>query len=207
MDAYEAIRARHTVRDFDGSPIDRRALERILEAGVAAPSNDHMKEWDFVLVEDRALRAQMLGGIAKERGRDEVAALLEGWARDGAQRAMYFDAVPRQYRMLFDAPTLLVPVFAQPSDLLKPRDLSSLNAFASIWCCIENILVAAASEGIMGVTRIPSEEERPLIRRILRVPEGRDFPCCMALGYPAPGAAIHLVSERPIGSRLRANAW
>ena len=37
---------------------------------------------------------------------------------------------------------------------LEPESLSALNSFASIWCCIENML-AAAAEGILGVTRIP----------------------------------------------------
>ena len=63
-----------------------------------------------------------------------------------------------------------------------------MNAFASIWCCNENILVAAASEGIFGVTRIPFEEERGIVKQFLNIPEGYEMPCYLALGYPAENA-------------------
>jgi nitroreductase len=62
--------------------------------------------------------------------------------------------------------------------------LSALNSFASIWCCIENILIAAVSEGIYGVTRIPFDDEIEYIREILNIPEDYDFPCYLGLGYP-----------------------
>jgi nitroreductase len=109
--------------------------------------------------------------------------------------------------MLLAAPALVMPTFAQASDLLRPDGLPGLNAFASMWCCIENILVAAAAEGIFGVTRIPFPEERARIRRVLRIPEGKEVPCYLALGYPAAGAKVHRVPERPIGSRLHLNSW
>jgi nitroreductase len=207
MDAYEAMRARHTLRDFDDRPIDRPTIERLLEAGVAAPSNDHTKSWDFVLVEGRERRIELLGGVKKEISREEVEAFLSGWAMEESQRAMYFDGVPKQYRMLLAAPALIVPAFVSPGPLLAPESLSALNPFASMWCCIENILVAAASEGIMGVTRIPFEEERPLIKKVLGIPQGMETPCYLALGYPAPDARPHIVPARPIAERIRVDHW
>jgi nitroreductase len=207
MDVYDAMRARHTVRDFDDRPIDRGILERILEAGVAAPSNDHTKSWDFILVEGIERRVELLGGVKKEIGRGEVEAFLAGWAMEKSQRAMYFDGVPKQYRMLLTAPALVVPAFVSPGPLLEPESLSALNPFASMWCCIENILVAAASEGIMGVTRIPFEEERPLIKKVLGIPQGMEVPCYLALGYPASDARIHKVPARPISERIRVDRW
>jgi nitroreductase len=207
MDVYEAMRTRHTIRDFDGRRIERPLLEQILEAGIAAPSNDHTKSWDFILVEGAERRMALLAGIKREVGETEVADFLEGWALEESQREMYFEAVPKQYRMLLTAGALVVPTFVQASSLLKPESLSALNAFASMWCCIENILVAAAAEGIMGVTRIPFDEERPIIRRVLGIPEGRETPCYLALGYPERGAAAHEVPNRPIASRIRVDHW
>jgi len=48
-----------------------------------------------------------------------------------------------------------LPCFRQTSPLLKPKTPSGLNAFASIWCCVENMLVVAAAEGVFGVVHIP----------------------------------------------------
>ena len=91
--------------------------------------------------------------------------------------------------MLYNAGCLMLPCFRQPSPLLKPKDLSALNPFASIWCCIENILVAAAAEGIFGVTRIPFEAERKTLKQYLSIPPDYEIPCYLALGYPAETAS------------------
>jgi nitroreductase len=94
--------------------------------------------------------------------------------------------------MLLEAGCLIIPCFFQSWPLLSPTELSSLNAFASIWCCLENMLIAAASEGIFGVTRIPLGDEAEHIKKVLGIPGGYYIPCYLALGSPAPGAkAIH----------------
>ena len=44
MDFYEVIDKRRTVRDFEDAPIDDTVLERIIGAGLKAPTNDHMRD-------------------------------------------------------------------------------------------------------------------------------------------------------------------
>jgi nitroreductase len=90
---------------------------------------------------------------------------------------------------------------------LEPETLSSLNAFASIWCCIENILLAAAAEGIFGVTRIPSALEVDTIRQVLGVAPDYEIPCWLALGYPAAGA--RRAEQKPVSldERIHLNGW
>jgi len=109
--------------------------------------------------------------------------------------------------MLIEAGCLIIPCFRQRSSLLQPKALSSLNAFASMWCCIENILVAAASEGIFGVTRIPFEEERETMKRFLGVPEGYEIPCTIALGYAKTTAERTTQKEIHVGERIHVDAW
>jgi len=45
MNVYEAIDARRTVRDFDDRLIERDLLLRILDAGMKAPSHNHLRDW------------------------------------------------------------------------------------------------------------------------------------------------------------------
>ena len=44
MDVYEAIRARRTIRDFNGRQVGMDALERIIAAGLKAPTNNHLRK-------------------------------------------------------------------------------------------------------------------------------------------------------------------
>lgn len=207
MDAYEAIAARKTIRRFKKIEIGRDRLRRILEAGVAAPTNDHMRDWDFVVVSSMEKRVELLSKIGEAWGESRIAAWLDGWADDERQRAVYFESVPIQQKMLLEASALVVPTYRQPVELLKPESLSSLNAFASIWCCIENILIAAAAEGLAHTLRIPFEAERPHIKEVLGLPDDREVPCYLGLGYPEEGARRHEPIPRPIESRIHLDSW
>ena len=85
--------------------------------------------------------------------------------------------------------------------------MSSLNEFASIWCCIENILLAAASEGILGVTRIPMNEELEHIKKTVHHPDHYALPCYIALGYPAKNAELPVQKVINVENRIHINQW
>ncbi len=123
------------------------------------------------------------------------------------QRNMFLDAFPKQYSMLYNAGCLILPFFRQKGSLLHPETLSSLNGFASIWCCIENILLAAASEGIFGVTRIPMSEESAHIKAVVGHPDDYVMPCYIALGYPANDTSRTKQNDLSVDAKIHLNCW
>lgn len=52
MDVFEAIKGRKSIRGFVPEPIKDEDLEKILEAGIAAPSAGNCQPWEFVIVKD-----------------------------------------------------------------------------------------------------------------------------------------------------------
>lgn len=62
MDVEEAIRIRRSVRSYLDKPVPEDALNRILEAGRLAPSANNLQPWHFVVVTDRAKRAELSHG-------------------------------------------------------------------------------------------------------------------------------------------------
>lgn len=52
MDVFEAIKGRRSIRSFVPEPISDADLEKILEAGIAAPSAGNCQPWEFVIVKD-----------------------------------------------------------------------------------------------------------------------------------------------------------
>lgn len=207
MDVYEAIATRRTVRDFDGRPVPHTVLRRILDAGLRAPSHDHLRRWHFVVVGDPETRRALMRAVSPASAAD-AEAVIDGWGLvDEMQREMYLDAIPKQIRMILTAGALVIPCFYQPRPLLEPESLSSLNGFASMWCCIENILLAAAAEGVFGVTRIPFDGESEMLREVLEIPEGYDTPCYIALGYPKPGAKRLRQHVADVDERISIDRW
>jgi nitroreductase len=68
--AWDAIRSRRDVREFDGRPVADADLEQILEAGRRSPSSRNSQPWDFIVVTDR----QQLTDLARVwRGGGHVA--------------------------------------------------------------------------------------------------------------------------------------
>lgn len=207
MDTYEAINARRTVRDFEDKIVAMNIIKRILEAGLKAPSNNHLRQWEFVIVNDKEERAKVLK-VKNMTSNEECEKMLDGFGMtDTVQRNMYHIAMPRQFSMLYNAGCLILPFFKLREPLLHPTSLSSLNEFASIWCCIENILIAAASEGILGVTRIPMSEESEHIQKVIGHPENYLMPCYVALGYPAKNAVIPSQKSINIQEKIHINKW
>jgi nitroreductase len=63
MDLFQAIRERYSYRGpFQGDPISRENLKRIVEAGLMAPSGKNAQTTGFVIVDDQEL-VREIGGM------------------------------------------------------------------------------------------------------------------------------------------------
>jgi nitroreductase len=208
MDIHQAIEQRRTVRDFDDRPIPPDVLQRIIAAGLMAPTNNHLREWEFVVVEDKAGKENLIRPIESMTSARSIDAMLDGWGMTNAdQRYVYHEAVPKQQAMILNAAAVVLPCFHVTRPLLQPGCLSDLNFFASIWCCIENMLLAACAEGIYGVTRIPFEPESKWLKENLAIPEGYEIPCYLCLGYPGKAESrIRQVEIHP-QDRIHQGRW
>lgn len=210
MDTDQAIRARRTIRDFEPRPIDRAALDRILEAGLRAPMHDPKDGRRFLVVDEAAVRAELARGFWRERTSEETAAIVDSWEVElPEQRSMFLDALPKQASMLLSAGALVIVCFRQAEPLLEAKaSLHQLNAFAEVWMGLENMLVAAAAEWIFGVTKIPSTPaETTHIRQVLGIPEDYEVSCYLALGYPAAAAPTFGPELGAVDAYVFENAW
>lgn len=209
MDFYKVVNSRRTVREFIDREIEPEIIRRIIDAGLKAPSHNHLRQWEFILLNDKESRTRLVGQMHESYTEEEATEMVNKRCyTDEYQREMYIYANQKQYSMLINAGCLIIPCFRQKTPLLRPSALPSLNAFAAMWCCIENILLAAANEGIYGVTRIPGLEGEPAhIRNTLGIPEDYEIPCYIALGYPAEDTGKvrqHLVKAE---DRIHLNSW
>ena len=131
MELYEAIEKRRTIRDFKSEEISKDVIERIISAALKAPTNDHMRDWQYIIVTDKDMAARLLDIVPKGISDEDMEQLLKDWNLDDSlQQECYRNAVPKQYRMLFDASAIIIPLFKQKTDILHPENISYLNGFA-----------------------------------------------------------------------------
>lgn len=204
MDFYEAIENRKTVRDFETGTIPTEVFERIISAALKAPTNDHMRDWHYIIIQDKQVIATLLDIIPKGISDEDMEQLIKDWnLSDNLQQECYRNAVPKQYRMLFDASAIIIPLLKQKVDLLHPDNISHLNGFASIWCSIENIFLAATAEGYACNLRVPLGNEGEHSRTVL------DYfmPCFIGIGIPKKDAPVVKQKSIDVAERIHWNKF
>ncbi len=208
MELYNAIEKRRTVRDFENEVIPEEAIERIISAALKAPTNDHMRDWHYIVIRDRNTVVKLLEIIPKGISEQDMEQLLKDWnLNDGDQQALYRNAVPKQHRMLLDASVVVIPLLKQKTDILHPDNISHLNGFASIWCSIENMFLASTAEGYGCNLRIPLGNEAEYARDVLGFPDDYFMPCFIGIGRPKQDAAPIKQKEIDVRERIHWNKW
>ncbi len=84
MDVFTAISNRRSVRKYLAKEVEEHKIEKILEAGRLSPSAANRQEWKFIVVKDKAIKAQL---VAAARGQSSVAeapVVLVGCAVDAS---------------------------------------------------------------------------------------------------------------------------
>ena len=209
MDFYQVLERRRTIRDFSDKEVSNEVLEKILSAAFKAPTNDHLRQFEFVVVRGPENIARLVSPVVENTQRIQQTG-LEAAANvmDEDEHAMFVDALPKQQRMLIQSDCLVLPFFRQKDyPLCKPADQSSLNYFASAWAAVENILLAATAEGLACAFRIPIGNEPEQVKRLVNAPEGYEFTCFLAIGYPAENAHICKQKEINVEDRIHRNVW
>jgi nitroreductase len=184
MEFYDVISRRRTVREFQSRPVEEDKVKRVLQAGLMAPSNAHLKYWEFILLRDREGRKNAVIDHLKARDlrdKQEIEKFLDPF-KDETLKRVYRKSLPLQSTMMLEAAELLI-VCTKMKPLDSCRLLFDLNPLASVWMCVENIVLALAAEGLYGCTYTPYDSEG--LKKHLGVPDGFEIAAVIPFGYPA----------------------
>ncbi len=169
---YQNMLTRTSVRSFKEDTLSEEQLEKLLKAGMSAPTAGNMQPWEFIVVtkEDVLKKIRLLAKEVKagELGTTQALdtpALLEGADQDGA--------------------AAFIVVMAN-MDTYKDK-----QHFTKFWVtdtsiATQNILLAAHSMGLGAVwlSIYPSPAREEILRGYLDIPANKKVLCMIALGYP-----------------------
>jgi 5,6-dimethylbenzimidazole synthase len=160
---YEAIALRRDVRaEFTGAPIDQATLERVLGAAHSAPSVGLSQPWDFVLIEDLAVRRAFHEHVEAERK-----VFADALSLPLAER---FAEI--KIEGILDS-TLSIVVTYDPSrgapNVLGRHAIADAGLY-SVCLAIENLWLAATAEG-MGVGWVSFYREE-FVTELVGLPSG-----------------------------------
>ena len=199
----EVIRRRRTARGYLSVPIPRDAVRTILEAARWAPSAANRQPWEFIVVDDGAMKQQ----------------LKTLFVADGAAHGAKYKAVTAKQAELLEAP-VLIAVCGDPATkerFINAADIPEANReelfLMSMGAAIQNMLLAAASLGIAStwLVRLSRVEG---VRALLHVPPSLRLVSFVVLGHGTESAfdealrvpivrkTHHLVFGRPPGESV-----
>jgi nitroreductase len=174
MDFDEVVVKRRSIRKFKEDPISEKVLLKVLEAGRWAPSASNSEPWRFVVITDVDVKKR-IALICTEFSR-------KAWTKFSPERARYLAARSGSWEKssMAKIPVLVVVCYTTLERLREELILGST------WTAIENMLLAATSEGLGScVYTFYDVEEEDKIRLILGVPEGFRIAVIIQLGYSA----------------------
>jgi len=85
FDFWRAIYERRSIRRFKPDPVPRELVTQVLHAGIWAPSSCNYQMWDFVVVDDRQVNAQ-LAALSSQMGNAPVNVIVS-YGRDFSEDA------------------------------------------------------------------------------------------------------------------------
>lgn len=199
MEFYEVIEKRRSIRQFEDREIPRDVLERVLTAGLKAPSSNHQRQWELLTLTDRSVIKQLAQLIKPYPCR-----IAEPKT---PQQEMFKIAYPRQRTMVEESACVILPYFKMKFDLKSPANDYGLMDYGAAWALVENILLAATAEGLGSVVHIPVKKEPEQIKAFLSIPDGYVLPTLIVLGYASGDAQVPAQVRATVENKVHWNQW
>ena len=140
MDFYEVINKRRTIRQFEEGEIPKETLNRILDAGLKAPSSNHLREWEIVTITEKEIILNLANFVKNYPCKYKEPKT--------PQEECFKMSYPRQKSMVEESACVILPFFKKKYSFDSPPKNFGLMDLGASWALIENILLAATYEGL-----------------------------------------------------------
>lgn len=200
----DIIRRRRSVRKFEaGRTVGRDVLERIVDCGRWAPSGANVQCWDFIVVDDPAIR-------------DRVLAVFLRQAQRLVDHAKGFPAVKKTYLANTVAIILVLgdprwkvcfPQATSPAFDAEYRANNEAIFFCSLGAAIQNIQLGVTAEGLTSawLSGGGEDETNRELAEVLGYPAWMRAYGTIPIGYPAVDQDRRY--RRPLGQLLHWNGY
>jgi nitroreductase len=200
MDFQEVLRRRRMVRSFEGTPVDRTTLDRLLSAALRAPSAGFTQAVDLLALTDSEARASYWEAVTTEE-----------W-RSRSRRATPLAAAPVVVVVVVD-PHAYFERYSE--DDKRASGLTSLSSWPVAYWWVDagfvilNLLHGAVDAGLgaclLGTFR--GEEE---LKARFGIPERKRIAGSVLIGHPGPydpPSASTSRTRRSLEEAVHRNRW
>lgn len=184
IQAHALLRERRSIRRYETHQPARATLERIFMSVAQAPSAHNRQPWRFLLITDRDRKAALAKTMGERLAADR--------RRDGDTEAVIQADIDRSFKRITGAPIVVVVAMTLVEmDRYKDEGRTRaewMMAVQSVAMAGQNLLLAAAAEGLGACwmcAPLFCEEE---VKRVLSLPADWEVQGLVTLGHPARSA-------------------
>jgi nitroreductase len=190
MELYDALLTTRAMRRYADEPVTDEEVLHCLQAAQQAPSGGNLQPWQYLVVTDPSLRAEVgaLYRTAYDRYERTLLAMTPRFRTPEDETSWRRTAEASRHLAdhFGEAPAIvafLMPVIDwTPSDEEGPMDIGPL--YASVYPAVQNFMLAARGLGIgtalTTVVRIHHDE----LRELLGVPDTMEVAAIVPMGRP-----------------------
>jgi nitroreductase len=171
MDVFTAIKERRSCRNFSPELVSNETIEKILEAGIWAPSPLNAQPWQFIVVTNKAVKEKIISEAERCR---KWAIEASGWEWLEKYKVDFLQSVP-----------VMVVVVGDPkkSGVDQFQEEGSVGYKQACAAAIQNMNLAAHALGI-GSLWFTFFDKKPM-REILDIAAEKTPLALLCLGKPA----------------------
>ena len=185
---YEAMKKRHTVRDFADRPVDRAVIEDCIRTAGTAPSGANHQPWYFVAISNPAYKKRIRDAAEEEERR-----FYEGGAGDEWLKALEPIGTNDHKPHLEEAPWLIV-VFAQRWGQFEDgKRFKNYYVPESTGIACGFLIAALHHAGLVCLTHTPNPMR--FLNDMLDRPDSEKPIMIIAAGHPAENAEVPAVAK------------
>ena len=173
MEMFETIQARRSVRRYTSQPVSDETLQRIIQAGLWAPSGLNLQPWHFVAVRSDSKKKELLAIM------ENVSKDIKGELEERFPDHPELVSDTRNFiKSLGDAPVIMLAF------LCRDDYEDKKTAMLSVAAAVENMLIQARSMDVASCWLTAAEQAGygPVIRDRFAPGKG-DLIAIVTLGY------------------------
>ncbi len=195
------------MRRLKPDPVPRELIERVLEAGVQAPSGQNKQPWAFLVLEGaeekKWFAERYAQAIASRSGRRDGPA-----PDDNSKLARQLRALTYQIEHMHESPVLVVVCGERDWPFRVPQEervgLAPPN-YGAVYPCVQNMLLACRALGLgAALTTMHQVFEAEMCERF-GIPEAYGVVVTMPIGFPM--GKFGPVKRRPASVVTHFDRW
>jgi len=175
MELFAAMNQRQSCRDFLDEPVERQMIEKIIDAGIMAPSPLNTQPWEFIVITNKKIKEELYNGANAYKA---AAIKASGWKWLETYSVGFLLTTPTIIVVTGDLRKSGVDLFSQEGPVAFGHACAA---------AIQNMLLASHALGL-GSVWFTLFDKKP-VKTLLNLDENKVPLAFVCLGKPARQSA------------------